>query len=246
MNGAWTTLDVGGKPADIYDPPAGVKPRFGVLHLHGLARQTLRDRPVFTRLFDELRVACVCPHGQRCWWADRSCPEFDPTLTPERHILQNVLPFFAQRWELHPRSIGLQGIGMGGQGALRIAFKRPDLFPVVAAIAPALDHHELYGRGSPLDDLYDSKEQCRQDTAILHIHPSHYPPHIFWCVDPEDVDWHRGGDRLHEKLSALGIPHEADLVTHAGGHTWDYFERMAERAERFVAAGLEQESRRLL
>jgi S-formylglutathione hydrolase len=246
MNGTWSSLDLAGKSADVYDLPAAQTPRFGVLHLHGLARQTLRDRPVFTRLFDELGLVCICPHGQRCWWTDRVCSEFDPALTAEKHVLQNVLPVFVQRWGLAPRSIGLQGIGMGGQAALRLAFKRPDLFPVVAAIAPALDYHELYGRGSPLDDLYDSKEQCRQDTALLHIHPTHYPPHIFWCTDTEDADWHRGADRLHEKLTALGIPHQADLSTRGGGHSWDYFERMAERAERFLAAGLEQESRRLL
>src|SRR3954447_20208541 len=134
MNGVWSSVEIAGKPADVYDPPGGGRPRFGVLHLHGVGLKTLHDRPAFSRLFDELRLVCVCPHGQRCWWADRVCSEFDPVLTPERHIVQNVLPFFAERWGLSPRSIGLQGIGMGGQGALRIAFKRPDLFPVVAAI----------------------------------------------------------------------------------------------------------------
>ena len=126
-----------------------------------------------------------------------------------------------------------------------MAFKHPDLFPAVAAIAPALDYHELYGRGTPLDAMYDSKEQCRQDTALLHVHPVHYPPHIFFCIDPDD-GWYRGCDRLHEKLSALGVPHEADLTTRAGGHSWAYFDHMAERVEHFVHAGLGQESRRLL
>ena len=56
----------------------------------------------------------------------------------------------------------------------------------------------------------------------------------------------RGNDRLHEKLSALGIPHTCDLTTRAGGHTWGYFNAMAGRALRFCHAGLEQESRRLL
>jgi S-formylglutathione hydrolase len=135
---------------------------------------------------------------------------------------------------------------MGGQGALRLAFKHPRLFPVAAAIAPSLDYHERYGEGSPLDEMYDSKEQCRQDTALMHIHPSEYPPHLFFCVDPDDDRWYRGNDRLHEKLTALGVPHTADLATRAGGHSWAYFNHMAERAVRFVVLGLEQESRRLL
>ena len=71
--------------------------------------------------------------------------------------------------------------------ALRLAFKHANLFPVVAAIAAAIDYHEIYGQGTPLDTMYDCKEQCRQDTVLLHIHPSHYPPHLFFCIDADDV-----------------------------------------------------------
>ncbi|HEV3259270.1 MAG TPA: alpha/beta hydrolase-fold protein [Gemmataceae bacterium] len=246
MQGTWISAEIAGKAADVYEPEGAGKPRFGVLHLHGGSLETLRDRPAFTRLFDERKLACVCPHGGRCWWVDRLCPEFDPKLTPERYLIDWVLPFFRQRWGLAPPAVGVQGISMGGQGALRLAFKHPHLFPVVAAIAPALDYYELYGDGTPLDDLYDSKEQCRQDTALMHVPPTGSPPHIFFCTDPDDARWYRGTDRLHEKLSALGIAHEQDMTTRAGGHSWDYFNHMAERAERFVYAGLEQESRRLL
>jgi S-formylglutathione hydrolase len=246
MQGTWTSVDIAGKQADLYDLQGSVRPRFGILHLHGIGLETLRDRPVFTRWLDELQLACICPHGQRSWWADRVCTEFDPRLTPERYLLDHVLPFFHQRWGLAPRAVGVQGISMGGQGALRLAFKHAQLFPVAAAISPALDYHELYGQGTPLDAMYDSKEQCRQDTALMHVPPYHPPPHIFFCIDPDDLRWHRGNDRLHEKLSALGIPHEMDLTTRAGGHSWDYFNHMAERVERFVNAGLESESRRLL
>jgi S-formylglutathione hydrolase len=244
MHGTWITEDVGGKPADVYEPPR--RPRFGVLHLHGVGLEALRDRPAFTAAFDELGLACVCPQGHLSWWADRVWLAFDPQITAERYLLEKVLPYFAERWDFRPRSVGIQGISMGGQGALRLAFKYPDTFPVVAAISPALDYHELYGQGFSVDEMYDSKEQCRQDTALLHVHPAHYPPHIFFCIDPDDTDWYRGNDRLHEKLSALGIPHDMDLTTRAGGHSWEYFNQMAGRVERFVAAGLEQESRRLL
>jgi S-formylglutathione hydrolase len=216
------------------------------LYLHGAGLETLRDRPAFTRWFDAFGLACVCPQDGQCWWTDRICTQFDPAITPESYILERVLPFFQERWKLAPPAIGLQGISMGGQGALRLAFKRPELFPVVAAISPAIDYHELYGQGTPLDNMYDSKEQCRQDTALLHVHPSRYPPHIFSCIDPDDAQWFRGNDRLHEKLNALGIPHEIDLTTRAGGHSWDYFNHMAERVERFLYDGLVQQSRRLL
>jgi S-formylglutathione hydrolase len=241
----WTAVEIGGKPSDVFDPP-GSPPRFAVLFLHPYGGQTLHDKPIYTQLLEKHGLACVCPPGGYSWWADRLLPEYDPKITAERYVLDRVMPFFQERWRLAPPAIGLFGISMGGQGALRLAFKHPKLFPVVAAVSSALEVHELYGHHMTINDMYDSKEHARQDNAILHVHPSHFPPHIFFAVDPEDHDWFRGNDRLHEKLTALGIPHECDLTTRAGGHSWDYFNHMAERVVQFLVKGLEQESRRLL
>src|SRR5262249_27935459 len=214
-------LDLAGKPADVFDPAGG--PRFGALFLHPYGLETLAGNEVWTDLLTEMRLACVCPHAGRSWWADRVCPEFDPGLPPRRRLLDNVLPFFRSRWNMQPPGIGVTGISMGGQGALRLAFKHPQLFPAVSAVSSAIEYQQHYGTGEPLDEMYDSKEQCRQDTALLHINPTHYPAHLFFCIDPGDAEWYRGNDRLHEKLAALGVPHEYDLTTRAGGHSWQYF-----------------------
>ena len=246
MNGTWTDLTIAGKRADVYEPPGTPKPRFGILFLHNTANETLRGRDAFTKLLDELKLACVCPLAPDTWWTDRVWPPFDPRLTAERFVRDHVMPLFQERWGIGPRSVGLLGISMGGQGALRLALKHPRLFPAAAGIAPALDYHELYNAGTSLDELYDSKEQCRQDTALMHIHPHEHPPHLFFCVDPEDAEWYRGNDRLHEKFNALGVVHTLDLTTTGGGHTWAYFDRMAEPALRFLFEGLQKESRRLV
>lgn len=240
----WSTLLIAGKPADVFDPPTS--PRFALLHLHPVGLETLRDNPVYTPLLEELNLACVCPHGARSWWTDRLCPEFDETLTAEGYLLDHVVPFMEERWSLVSRSIGLGGISMGGQGALRLAFKYPDRFPVVTAVAAAIDFHERYGMGTPLDEMYPNKERCRQDTATLWVDPSRYPQHILFVIDPDDHDWHRGNERLVEKLRAIGVPHRCDLTTRAGGHSWEYFNHMAEPTLRFTADALERESRRLL
>ena len=245
MNGVWYDVKLADKLVEVYTPPAA-KVRFALIFLHPLGLETLRGRTAFTRVLDQLGMPCVCPHAGRSWWVDRVCAEFDASLTPEQHIMQSVLPFVREHWKLEARAVGIFGISMGGQGALRLAFRHPQEFPVVAGIASALDFQEMYGQGKPLDDMYDSKEQARQDTAILHIHQSQQPRHIFFCIDPEDLAWYRGNDRLHEKLSPVGVAHTVDLTTEAGGHSWQYFDTMAERTLRFLHDGLVDESRRLL
>lgn len=246
MNGNWTTTYLAGKPADVFAPPDGIRPRYGLLFLHDFDGQTLAQQPAIARMLAELRLACVCPHGKRSFWLERVCPEFDPAISAERHLLDQALPYFEREWGIRPPGVGLWGFGMGGQGALRLAFRHAKEFPVVAAIAPSLEFHELYYADTPLGEMYDSKEQCRQDTAILHVPPYNPPPHIYFCADPDDVSWHRGADRLHEKMNAIGVPHESDLTTEAGGHTWDYFHHMANTALRFLIEGLEKEGRRLI
>jgi S-formylglutathione hydrolase len=243
MSGAWTAVEIAGKAADLFDPVG--KPRFGLIYLHGVGQETLADRKVFSDLFAALQLGCIVPRGGLTWWSDRRLPEYDLERTAEQYVRREIVTYVRQRWSLSDRSIGLFGISMGGQGALRMAFQRPEEFLVVAAISPAIEYYEWYGKGNSLDVMYESKEQARQDTAILHIHPSTVPPHIYFCCDPDD-NWHRGADRLHEKLTALGIAHECDLTTRAGGHTWDYYNAVAPRVVRFLVSGLEQESRRLL
>ena len=47
------------------------------------------------------------------------------------------------------------------------------------------------------------------------------------------------------KLYSLGVPHNHDLETSAGGHSFDYYASMAPRAISFIADALEQEYVRL-
>jgi S-formylglutathione hydrolase len=243
MADSWERTLLAGKAVDVFAPQGS--PRFGVLFLHDLDGITLAAAPVFLPFLREHRLACVCPHGDQSWWGDRLCPAFDAHVSPERYLVQSAKPYFEERWGLAPKAVGLLGIGMGGQGALRLAFKHPPLFTTAAAIAPALDYHELYGQGTAIDGMYDSKEQCRQDTALLHVPPHHPPAHLYFAIDSEHP-WYRGCDRLHEKLNALGVAHTFELTSGAGGHTGSYFSKMAGQAMSFLVRSLEEESRRLL
>jgi len=137
------------------------------------------------------------------------------------------------------------GVSMGGQGALRLAYRFPNQFPVVAALAPAIDFHTWHGRGLPLDEMYVTAEAARQDTATLLLHPLNWPRHQLLMCDPGDGDWFEGTQRLASKLYSTGIPFESDFETRHGGHSWEYFNHVAPRVMQYLVESLEQESRRL-
>jgi pimeloyl-ACP methyl ester carboxylesterase len=244
IEGSWSTVSIAGKTADVYEPRNPSVAGRAVLHLHGHGLTTLRDNPAFSAELERHGLRAVCPHGQRSWWTDVVCPEFDPQITPLEYLRHHVVPFFAERWNVAPPGIGLMGISMGGQGALQLAYRHPREFPVVAAISPAVDFHNWHGQGLPLDDMFPTRESARQATVTLQIHPLNWPRHQWFVSDPDDADWHEGADRLAMKLSSMGVPFEADLETRAGGHSWDYFNHMAARAVEFVAVHLDKAGRR--
>lgn len=247
LSGTWTEETVGGHPCDVYEPPRRNEHGFVLLYLHGVHLNRLSDKPVFIEQFVRHGFPVVVPLTQRSWWTDKICREFDPRITAERHVLDNVLPFIEQRWGSRSPRIGLFGTSMGGQGALRIAYKHPNTFPVVAAISPAIDYQTRYYEGDETIPLmYPDPEAVRQDTATLHVHPLNWPRHQFFCCCPTDHRWHESADRLHMKLWSLGVPHEYDLETAGGGHGFEYYDRMAARAIGFLADRLQRERLRIV
>lgn len=200
-------------------------PRFAVLWMHGQDEASPANNESLTAILESQRFACLAPRAGNTWWLN------------DRDILDRVLPWIQERW----RGVAVAGVEMGGQGAIRLALKHPKLFRVAGGLGSAIDFHELHGRGTPLDEIYTSRERARQDTATLHMHPSEWPPHLWFACDPADP-WFRGNDRLHEKLRAYGMPHTADLESSGR----DYFEAMLAPMFTFLRTGLETESRRLM
>jgi pimeloyl-ACP methyl ester carboxylesterase len=243
--GQWQQSEIAGKPADVFDPSQRSPGNSAVLFLHGHGQITLTDNAVYTAQLDRLGLACVCPHGRRSWWGDRVCREFDALLTPVEYLWQSVLPWMAEHLHTGPGAIALLGVSMGGQGALRLAYRYPQQFPIVAALAPAVDFHLYHGRGLPLDEMYADAEAARQDTATLLVNPLNWPRHQLLTCDPADVESFEGAQKLASKLYSTGIPFESDFETTHGGHGWEYFNHVAPRVMQFLADALEQERRRL-
>lgn len=243
--GVWRQVTIDGKTADVFEPARVATPAGVVLFLHGHGLITLRANSVYSAELERHGLRCVCPHGRRSWWGEVICREFDAEISPADYLRTSVLSWIAREWEVTPPGIALLGVSMGGQGALRLAYRSPQDFPVVAALAPAVDFQIWHGRGLPLDEMYPTAEAARQDTATLRLHPLNWPRNQLLMCDPEDSEWFEGTERLASKLSSTGIPFEADFSTRHGGHSWDYFNHVAPRVMQFVRERLAAELSRL-
>jgi len=238
----WQSISIAGHAADVFEPPS---PRFLLVFLPDLDGVTLRDNLAWTSLLATNRMAAVCPTGAETWWLDRVWPPFDPGKSAEEYVLNEVIPAALMRFRLPPTAVAVAGVGSGGQGALRFGFRHPERLRVVAGLGSMLDFDQAYGHATALDDLYASREHCRQDTAVLQIDAHRWPPYVWFACDP-DSPWLRGNDRLHEKLSAMGVPHTTDFTSRACGHSWKYYDHLSPALLRFVVDGLEKEARRLM
>ena len=244
--GTWSTLSIAGHPCEAFEPATPSAHGFAVLYLHCVGQGRLADHSRFGELFDRHSLRCLAPLTGESWWTDRIHPPFDREVSAERHVMERVLPWLSENWDVRPTRIALLGISMGGQGALKLAYKFPRIFPTVAAISPAIDYQRRLAEGDPaLRAMYRDAEQARQDTATLHIHPLNWPRHQWFACDPTDDEWYEGVDRLRMKLNSIGVPFAGDLETIAGGHSWEYYERMAEPALKYIAENLEMERLRV-
>lgn len=241
----WQEVTIAGQRADLFLPSTPREPRTAILFLHGHAQVTLRGNAAYTAELEKRGLLAICPYGGRAWWGAQISADFHPQVSPQQFLTAQVLPWLAATQEIRPPAIGLCGVSMGGQGALKLAYRHPREFPVVAAISPIVDYYVLYGHGLPLDDLYPTAEAARQDSIILNLHPLNWPRHQFILCDPQDGDWFEGTDRLVGKLRSSGIPVETDLVTRAGGHSWEYFNHQAPRVLQFLVEKTDQERLRI-
>jgi S-formylglutathione hydrolase FrmB len=244
----WSDLNVAGHRCRVFEPARPSPHGFVVIYLHCSEAASLRNHAAFVLEFERHGLCVIEPVTGRSWWTDRIWPEFDATISAEAYVTKRIVPYVEERWQSRPPQLALLGISMGGQGALRMAYRFPNVFPTVAAISPAIDFQKRIDEGVDpgLESMYRDAEDARQDTALLHIHPLNWPRNQFFCCDPTDERWHESAERLRMKLWSLGVPFECDLETQGGGHSFQYASLMAGRAVSFLADRLERERLRVV
>ena len=224
--------------------------KFPVLYfLHGLGEssQTLLDAGgwnLIENLWEQKQIGdflIVTPSADRSFYVNSR----DGKVRYEDFFIREFLPFIESHYRIQAerRTRGITGIYMGGYGALRFAFRYPQLFGSVSAHSAALvaklpavqasdPQSEGLARvmggafGSPFDRAFWDRNN--PFTLVEEgAHPTGMA--IYFDCGTEDLFGFDGGAQaFHNLLVAKKIPHEFHL--YPGGHDWTYF------AEHFPAS----------
>jgi enterochelin esterase family protein len=142
------------------------------------------------------------------------------------------------------RAIG--GISMGGYGALRFAFKYPQMFTSVAVHMPALLEELPHGSsgvglgaflgsafGSPLNERF-----WKENTPFVFARTANLQTLkiYFDCGDQDGYGFNAGIRQLDKILTARHVAHEAHI--YPGGHDWQFVSQHLDASLAFQSQAL--------
>ena len=212
--------------------------RFPVVYmLHGLGdnHETLINTGIWNLiegLQQEKKIGefvIITPNAGRTFYVNSK----DGKVRYEDFFIREFIPAMEKKYRIGSTRAtrAISGISMGGYGALRFAFKYPQLFTSVAAHSAALIEQMPKGAenaglglfmgksfGTPFDPAY-----WKVNTPFVFARTNSLRglKIYFDCGDNDGYGFYRGAETLHKLLDARKIPHEFHL--YPGGHDPEYF-----------------------
>jgi len=177
-------------------------------------------------LADQFQMAIICPDGSPDSWYLDSPLQKDSQY--ETFITRELLPYIAAHYPLKEGRAfrGIDGLSMGGHGALFLAIRHGDLFGVAASMSGGVDLTFSTVRWKIAQKIGDFKTypQRWKDNSVVNMVLKWRPPYPSLMIDDGVDDIFIGVNRtLHKNLLKRGIPH--DYVERPGRHSWDYWTR---------------------
>lgn len=174
----------------------------------------------------------------------------DGGLRYEDFFIREFIPAMERSFRIsHVRSgRAIGGVSMGGYGALRFAFKYPQMFSSVAALMPALMPALPHGVanmnlarfigpafGTPVDEGF-----WRANTPFVFARTANLSGlKIYFATgDQDEYGFDAGTRALDQLLTARHVPHVAHI--YPGGHSGAFVAAHVEEALKFVWSGFRE------
>jgi S-formylglutathione hydrolase FrmB len=186
----------------------------------------------------------ITPEGENSFYINSR----DGHVLYEDFFIREFVPQMEKRFRLtgsrSGRAIG--GVSMGGYGALRFAFKYPQMFTSVAVHMPALLEQLPRGAaesglgtflggafGSPLNERF-----WQENTPFVFARSAHLQSMkiYFDCGDHDNYGFAAGTRQMDRLLSERRITHEAHI--YPGGHDWQFVAQHLEASMEFQSRAL--------
>ena len=216
--------------AYVYIPDDAPPPFRTFYLLHGLSDDYTIwiRRTALERYAARHAMMIVMPDGFRGFYTDNAAgPAYAHYMA--RDLVNTIDRLFPTKPSRDARGVG--GLSMGGYGALRLALGFGDVFSVATSHSGAVLHGS---RDQPRESSALGPDEFRRifgtkingsehDVLALARRAQSHGTLPAMRIDCGTDDFLIEDNRLlHEKLSALRIPHEYEEFP--GGHSWDYWD----------------------
>lgn len=208
--------------------------------LHGLSddHTIWLRRTSIERYAAAKNLAVVMPAGERSFYQDLARgPRYWKFISEELiAISRQFFPLSAA-----PADTFAAGLSMGGYGALRLGFAKPDQFAAVASLSGALDIVRCAQESGNTNSLFHPEECAgifgtkpkleKSDSDLFYlsekIAATHQPrPMVYVACGTED-SLLEDNRRFHRHLDQLQFKHT--YIEEVGAHDWDYWDMQIQR-----------------
>jgi len=174
----------------------------------------------------------VMPDGKVSWYVN----SFDGKDPWEDMFIKEFIPFIEKEYRIRPQKEfrAIAGLSMGGNGALLLSMRHPELFSSCVAMSAGTFTDEEIIADDSYDRYFGNIYGPKTKNAVSEHWKTYSPLYLLDSVDKEklksirfyidcgDDDFlYKGNSALHVKMRDLGIPHEYRV--RQGGHEWSYW-----------------------
>jgi S-formylglutathione hydrolase FrmB len=174
----------------------------------------------------------VMPDGKVSWYIN----SFDGEDPWEDMFVQEFIPFIEGKFRTRNSKAfrSIAGLSMGGNGALLLSMRHPDLFSSCVALSAATFTDEEILKNDVYERYFGDIYGPKPTVEVTDYWKKYSPLHLLDMIDPvnlksvryyidcgDDDFLYRGNSALHVKMRNLGISHE--FRVRQGGHEWSYW-----------------------
>jgi S-formylglutathione hydrolase FrmB len=188
----------------------------------------------------------VMPDAKATWY----CNKYDGSDKWEDMFITEFIPFVEKSIRARGKKEfrAILGLSMGGNGALALAMRHPELFSSCIAFSAAmftdteitsLDSYNVYFKdlfGANLTGVSRVNDQWKAYSPLHIVDTGNLEKlkSVKYYIDCGDDDFlYKGNSSLHEKMRDKGIPHE--FRVRDGAHEWMYWRTGLPEGLKFAA-----------